>query len=170
MHVGIANPRWRGKRSRHSRRMPSITILIIQCHAKLEYIWPLVPHQYSYDRKNDICHWSPAWVKKKSHCGGYWTTFSPCARFLGCFLKKKTLRNTSVNTLWPGQNGRHFPEDIFKCIFLNENVWISLRISLKFVSKVQTSNGSWCIGIKGEMSGTVCVTFTWDIYIYMSCL
>ena len=29
-----------------------------------------------------------------------------------------------------------------------------------------TSNGSWCIGIKGEMSGTVCVTFTWDIYIY----
>ena len=35
---------------------------------------------------------------------------------------------------------------------------------------VDTSNGSWCIGIKGEMSGTVCVTFTWDIYIYMSCL
>ena len=35
---------------------------------------------------------------------------------------------------------------------------------------VWTSNGSWCIGIKGEMSGTVCVTFTWDIYIYMSCL
>ena len=28
-----------------------------------------------------------------------------------------------------------------------------------------TSNGSWCIGIKGEMSGTVCVTFTWDIYM-----
>ena len=34
----------------------------------------------------------------------------------------------------------------------------------------KTSNGSWCIGIKGEMSGTVCVTFTWDMYIYMSCL
>ena len=33
-------------------------------------------------------------------------------------------------------------------------------------SKSWTSNGSWCIGIKGEMSGTVCVTFTWDIYIY----
>ena len=30
-----------------------------------------------------------------------------------------------------------------------------------------TSNGSWCIGIKGEMSGTVCVTFTRDIYIYI---
>ena len=29
----------------------------------------------------------------------------------------------------------------------------------------ETSNGSWCMGIKGEMSGTVCVTFTWDMYI-----
>ena len=24
-------------------------------------------------------------------------------------------------------------DDIFKCIFLNENVWISIKISLKFV-------------------------------------
>ena len=38
-----------------------------------------------------------------------------------------------VNTLRPGENGRHFPDDIFKCIFLNENVRISIKISLKFV-------------------------------------
>ena len=38
-----------------------------------------------------------------------------------------------VNTMRPQQNGRHFPDDIFKCIFLNENVWISIKISLKFV-------------------------------------
>ena len=37
------------------------------------------------------------------------------------------------NTLRPRQNGRHFPDDIFKWIFLNENVWISINISLKFV-------------------------------------
>ena len=30
-----------------------------------------------------------------------------------------------------------------------------------------TSNRSWCMGIKGEISGTVCVTFTWDMYIYI---
>ena len=30
-------------------------------------------------------------------------------------------------------NGRHFPDDISKCIFLNETVWISIKISLKFV-------------------------------------
>ena len=40
-----------------------------------------------------------------------------------------------LNTLRPRQNRRHFPDDIFKCIFLNENVWISINISLKFVHK-----------------------------------
>ena len=38
-----------------------------------------------------------------------------------------------LNTLRPRQNGRHFPDDTFKCIFLNENVWISIKISPKFV-------------------------------------
>ena len=37
------------------------------------------------------------------------------------------------NTLRPRQNGHHFTEDIFKCIFFNENVTISIKISLKFV-------------------------------------
>ena len=40
-----------------------------------------------------------------------------------------------VNSLRPRQNGRHFPDDIFKWIFVNANVWILIKISLKFVSK-----------------------------------
>ena len=36
----------------------------------------------------------------------------------------------------------------------------------KMASNRETSNGSWCMGIKGDMSGTVCVTFTWDMYTY----
>ena len=47
---------------------------------------------------------------------------------------------SNVNTLRPRQNGRHFPDDILKCIFLNENVWISIKISLKFVFKGPVSN------------------------------
>ena len=31
-------------------------------------------------------------------------------------------RSKSFNTLRPRQDGCHFPDDIFKCIFLNENV------------------------------------------------
>ena len=32
------------------------------------------------------------------------------------------------NTLSPRQNGRQFPEDIFKCIFFNEHIHISIRL------------------------------------------
>ena len=45
-----------------------------------------------------------------------------------------------INTLRLRQNGRHFPDDIFKWIFLNENIWISIDISLKFVSKGRINN------------------------------
>ena len=46
----------------------------------------------------------------------------------------------SFNTLRPRQNGRHFADDFLKRIFFNENVWISLKILLKFVTKVQINN------------------------------
>ena len=41
---------------------------------------------------------------------------------------------------WPRQNGSHFTDAIFKCILLNEIMWILLKISLKFVPKVQIDN------------------------------
>ena len=46
----------------------------------------------------------------------------------------------AVNSLRPRGNRRHFADDIFKCIFLNENVLISIKISLKFVPKSQINN------------------------------
>ena len=58
---------------------------------------------------------------------------SDCLAALLCF-------DIPVNTLRPRQNGRHSPDDIFKCIFLNENVWISIKISLKFVPKGSIEN------------------------------
>ena len=45
-----------------------------------------------------------------------------------------------VNTLRPRQNGRLFADDTFKRIFLNENVRISIKISLKFVPKGPINN------------------------------
>ena len=47
---------------------------------------------------------------------------------------------TNLNTLRPRQTCRHFADDIFKCIFLNENEWILFTISLKFVPKVRINN------------------------------
>ena len=45
-----------------------------------------------------------------------------------------------VNTLRPKQNERHFTDDIFKCILLNENVWIMIKKSMKFVPKRPFTN------------------------------
>ena len=45
-----------------------------------------------------------------------------------------------INTLRPRQNDRHFADDIFKCIFLNENTSISINISLKFVPEGLINN------------------------------
>ena len=45
-----------------------------------------------------------------------------------------------VNTLRPRQNGRHFADAILKCILLNENIWIPIEISLKFVPKGPIDN------------------------------
>ena len=45
-----------------------------------------------------------------------------------------------INTLRPRQNGQHFPEDIFKLIFFNENIRIFIKISLKFVPKGPINN------------------------------
>ena len=47
---------------------------------------------------------------------------------------------TYINTLKPRQNGRHFADDTFKCIFLKENIRISTKISLKFVPKCPIDN------------------------------
>ena len=45
-----------------------------------------------------------------------------------------------LNTLRPRQNGRHFADDTFNRIFVNENVRISIEFSLKFVPKGPINN------------------------------
>ena len=63
--------------------------------------------------------------------------------------RRKCTRNSTIqhlsheytyplNTLRPRQHGRRFIDDILKGIFLNENVWNSIKISLKCVP-----NRSW---------------------------
>ena len=53
---------------------------------------------------------------------------------------KPMLNSMLVNTLRPRHNGRRFADDTFKRIFLNENVRISIKISLKFVPKGPINN------------------------------
>ena len=59
-------------------------------------------------------------------------------RFTDAYMRR--YRGRWFNPSRPRQNGSHLSDDIFKCIFLNENVWISLKISLKFVPNVPINN------------------------------
>ena len=49
-------------------------------------------------------------------------------------------RSMTINTLRPRRNEQHFADDISKRIFFNENVWISIKLSLKFVPKGPINN------------------------------
>ena len=49
-------------------------------------------------------------------------------------------RLIALNMLRPRQNDRYFPDDVLKWIFLNGNVWISIKISLKFVPSSPINN------------------------------
>ena len=47
-----------------------------------------------------------------------------------------------INSSPPGQNGRHFTDNIFKDIFMNEKLCILTWISLKFVPNGPIDNKS----------------------------
>ena len=46
----------------------------------------------------------------------------------------------ALNSSSPGQNGLHFANNIFRCIFFNEKVWILIKLSLKSIPKGQNNN------------------------------
>ena len=55
-------------------------------------------------------------------------------------LEYSGLNTRSVNTLRQRWNRCHFADNIFKCIFLNDNLLLSIRISLKFIPKGPINN------------------------------
>ena len=64
----------------------------------------------------------------------------PHRQFIGWLLTVFWRNWLCFNTLRPRQNGRYLAANIFKCIFLNENISISLKMSLNFVPKFQIND------------------------------
>ena len=87
-----------------------------------------------------ICAWINRWVNNRE--AGDLVRYRPhydvtvmLSNELNGALEYHTNILQMVNTLRPRRNRRYFADDIFKCIFVNENVWISIKISLKFIPK-----------------------------------
>ena len=83
-------------------------------------------------------------------CAAYWSRKPRVFRHLSrscfelsykrCFHNECNWKGKRVNSLRPRQNRRHFADDVLNCNFLNENVWIPIKISLKFVPKGPINN------------------------------
>ena len=73
---------------------------------------------------------------------------------------------SGFNSYPPGQNGRQFPDDIFKCIFMNEKFCFLIRTSLKFVSKGPVNNIPALVQIRRQdISWTNPDPVRWRIYV-----
>ena len=89
-------------------------------------------------------NWRP-WETPRFWCIGSARQIPSCHMRLSTLIYLNVL--SMFNTLRPRQNGRHFPDDIFKWIFLNKNVWISIIISLKFVPRGPINNISTLVQV-----------------------
>ena len=62
-------------------------------------------------------------------------------KVLNCDVKLwDIITHSYLNTLRPRQDGRHFADDIFTCIFFNENCCILIKFSLKYVHEGPNDN------------------------------
>ena len=75
-----------------------------------------------------------------------------------CWPRCLLLYGVTRPQLSPRQDDRHFPDDILRRIFMNENVYISVKISLKYVPKGPVNNipaliqiMAWCCPLSESM-------------------
>ena len=75
------------------------------------------------------------WLVKEPYWAIFYVAFLIFPTFVIIMLFVISSEHVLINILRLRQNGGHFADNIFKYIFLNENVRIWMKISLKFVPK-----------------------------------
>ena len=78
------------------------------------------------------------------------------ARFLSL---SRTVCNYCINALRPRQNRRHFADDIFKCISVNENVWIPIKIS-EIAGGIRLTSLYWTADLPASSNSSLLKTLT----------
>ena len=101
------------------------------CSASLAFVWGShrdrwIPHTKSQLRGKCFHLMTSSW--RDVNLG-----LTKCIAYnLHSHLMKFNTVQIIINTMSPGQNGRHFSDDIFKCTFLNQNASCWIKVSLKF--------------------------------------
>ena len=88
-------------------------------------------HYYLHDGDNGGLHWMQQWCTGNTEPQQYVSNHRN--RHIQLVIKL-------LNTLGPRQDGRYFADDIFKCIYFNENGCILIKFSLKYVRKGSIDN------------------------------
>ena len=141
---------WRGKRSRHSRRMRNPEFYVpgkrpIQTSTVLKY------YKHIYSAQNRLTVKAYILWSLNKICGAIrinnWTldqfhAWNCCTKGSSVLIDKEM---SGFNTLRLGQNIRHCAVDMFKLIFVNENSSILIQISLKFIPRHQLTLEHWFI-------------------------
>ena len=119
-------------------------------------VWPIFPDDYIWGI--EVYHtWNQCVLEQVGKdvcipCPDWWSVWYTVSNvFNGAIAKAPQGPGWEfINSLRPRQNRRHFP-DIFKCILLKENKWISINMSTKLVPKGPINNipalvqlTAWC--------------------------
>ena len=110
------------------RHGPQSTLVRVMVFCLMAQIWHL--NQYWLFMSRVLQHSYKRHSTENFHKSNHYNEYEICTSK----IKATILRGQWVSSLRPRKNGRHFADDIFKCIFLNENIWIPIKISMKFVS------------------------------------
>ena len=112
----------------------------VDIDARVFGIWEVCGRVYGHRSQNE---WTGEWVILPDYCADRNKTWYP-RNWNGELKTSWPLWSTVcwmvVNTLRPRQNGCQLPDDNFKCIFLNEDIQISIKTPLKFVPKGTINN------------------------------
>ena len=97
-------------------------------------------HTFIQENAFENVVWIMAAILSQPQCvNTFYKLISSCCQASIYYLSQYSPRSMSshgitwvqwVNTLRLRQSECHFPDNIFKCIFMNVNVWISIKISL----------------------------------------
>ena len=105
-----------------------------------EFIW-WICYSYHINRQYaNHLHWITIINSQGAGCS-YYKIFACNPRYTDtdpCLQHPNKIQ--AINTLRLRRNGRHFADEIFKRIFLNENILIPVKMSLKFVPKGSINN------------------------------
>ena len=89
-----------------------------------------------------------------------------------CEMASILSRPQCVNIFWLWQIGHHYADDIFKCIFLNENVWIARKKSLNIFPEDPINNiqslvqiMAWHLPCDRPLSETIMFGLLLHIYV-----